>query len=474
VSTARAATAALVLAAVLSPALPARADPPAPAVSPAPAPSAAAPPAPVRGVTMEEVSGIDHPPPKTLGDRVRGVADALLVGPRALIDLIFQLSGSANNIVHDQRIVELVQQMANPRPGTIAVYPTFIAETGRNPIIGLRSVASGGTTTTSFRVGFGGINELTGEGVLYLSRPGPLPGLLTFEALADRRTDLQYVGLGQVPATDPRNRFTGAPGTGLYREQRVRQIVKGGIRPSSIVELSLSTSVARVFVDDAPETGARAVGAVFDRRSIPGLYADSTIVYSEAVVRVDTRTAPELASPGWLFEAYGGAARGPGSKVSPLDASRQSLGEVAFVRMGGRAVAFVPIYRKTNTLSPGLTLDGLAPLDGLAVPFTELPREPQFRGLDNRRDYVSLVGSLDYRWQFIHSAAARLFFDAATVGPRVQSLALGHPRVAVGFGLDVFTSGTELGRAAFAVSSDGLFLLFSFRIPLILDRQHHE
>jgi hypothetical protein len=108
------------------------------------------------------------------------------------------------------------------------------------------------------------------------------------------------------------------------------------------------------------------------------------------------------------------------------------------------------------------------------VPFAELPRQPDFRGVDNRRDFVSAVASLDYRWTLMRYLAARLFVDAATVGPRIYELSLAL-RPAVGFGFDVFSRSTQLGSLALALSPDGVRLLMSIGVAGAFgDRQHRS
>lgn len=100
------------------------------------------------------------------------------------------------------------------------------------------------------------------------------------------------------------------------------------------------------------------------------------------------------------------------------------------------------------------------------VPFTELARQPDYRGTDNRRDYVSLVGSLDYVWAFAPFAALRVFVDAATVGPAVERLPLDELRVVVGGGIDIFSPHADIVKLWLAGSVDGFHLLVGIGSPL--------
>jgi hypothetical protein len=406
------------------------------------------------------VNGVERPGTES-GDVARSVLSAALWVPRQAVEFVFLATDAAAGIVENTQIVPRIEEIASPRPGDIVVFPTAFAETGHGASIGARMIATGRGVTTSLRAGYGGTDEVVGEAKIRLVRSTPLPTVLSFEGLADRRTDLQYLGLGQAPELDARNRFLGAPGTGLFREQRSRGIVSLGLRPANHVEIFLSSSLTRRTIDDAPDAGDGALSHVFARSSIPGYLTTSTVAYGEMAMRLDTRATRGKPSPGLLLEGYAGSGRGVmGDQTS-------------FVRLGGRAAAFIPIYRRSNILSPKIVLDGLAPLG--PVPFAELPGEPEFRGFNTRRDHVSLTGSLDYRYGFMRAFAARVFVDVSTVAPTVSALSFQHLRFAAGVGLDVSTASAELGRVGIAFSPDGALFLLSFGVPTEFgDRQHRD
>jgi hypothetical protein len=59
--------------------------------------------------------------------------------------------------------------------------------------------------------------------------------------------------------------------------------------------------------------------------------------------------------------------------------------------------------------------------------------------------------------------------------PSLPEFELTHLRWAAGFGFDLHSSTSELGRIAVAGSSDGFHLLFSLGVPTRFgDRQHRE
>ena len=162
-----------------------------------------------------------------------------------------------------------------------------------------------------------------------------------------------------------------------------------------------------------------------------------------------------------------------------LGQGQSFLGEpVNYARHGWRAAGFIPIYRRTNILSPRLVFDRLVPLGNTPVPFYELPRQPDFRGFDTRRDFLSLVASVDYTWQLVSFMSMRAFVDGATVAPALDEIDLDqlrHMRFAGGLGFDFYNATAILGRIAVSVSGEGPRLFLSLGTPEGFgDRQHRD
>jgi hypothetical protein len=202
---------------------------------------------------------------------------------------------------------------------------------------------------------------------------------------------------------------------------------------------------------------------VFLPGSILGSFRTRRIMYSEMALRVDSRISRNGVATGFLVEAYGGLAEGVVRDKSQ------------FFRTGAQAAAFLPFGHRSTILSPKIAIDGLVPIDNGEIPFEEFPRQPTFRGFDNRRDYVSAVASLDYRWYLMNFLAARLFLDVARVYPSLSDVSFDHLRWATGLGFDFHTSSTELGRIAVAGSLEGFHLLFTLGVPAGFgDRQHRD
>jgi len=236
------------------------------------------------------------------------------------------------------------------------------------------------------------------------------------------------------------------------------------------MELFLSASLGRRLVSDTPNAAEQALSEVYDTRVLAGAGAPSFIGYAEMAARFDTRAATRAhrgkPSPGAVVEAYVGGAH---STQGPA---------VAFMRLGWRVEGFISVYRKHNILAPKLVVDRLLPLSDLPVPFNELPRQPEFRGFDTRRDNLSMVASLDYSWELVPFMGLRLFFDAASVAPSAGDLSLEQIeslRYAGGVGIDLYSDTAELARIALATSPEGVRLLLSIgEVERFGDRQHRE
>jgi hypothetical protein len=406
------------------------------------------------------MSGIERPARR--GDEaVRTVANGMLWPLRLVVDLIFLATGVAGGLLENEQIVPRARDLFFTRGGEIGVFPTAFLETGTRPNIGARIIASIDPYAATVRGGYGGPDDNVFETRMRYSISKPFLGVVSLEGMHDRRPGMGFLGIGQVPAADARNLFRNGPTVGVYRERRERVIAGLGIRPLPDVELLLSSSLTLRYADDPESPGSPTLAQAFLPPSTPGAYHMTRIVYTEIAIRVDSRTNRNGVHTGILAEGYQGLAQG-------------ILGDVTrFGRTGFRLAAFLPFVRRTTIVSPMIVVDGLAPIDTSLVPFQELVNQPTFRGFDNRRDFVSAVASLDYRWYLSRFVAARLFIDFAKVSPSVWDLNLEDLRWAGGFGFDLHSSTSPIGRVAIAGGQEGFRFLFAFGVPAGFgDRQH--
>jgi hypothetical protein len=416
------------------------------------------------------IAGLERPAsPRGYGGRA--LANAILVGPRLLIDYTFKGVEVAANLVTDRQLVSRYRELFGSSRGDLYVFPTLFAETGTPASVGVRMIFDSPRFVSSQRVGFGGPRQVESETRVVLK--GALadhPSVLSLEAHYQLEDDLEYYGIGVVPRSDPRNRFvSGTPfDYGYYTERRVRFLASGGVRLGDNLELLVSTSLYRRQTEPAVPDEPASVATVFEPGSISGLTTASPFVsYSEVAARIDTRRMRNRPSPGWLFESYVGGARSlPGAST------------VAYMRLGLRAGVGIPVRRRTNVFALRLSIDGVTPLSGTELPFVEFEHPSEFRGFDTRRDQVAILGSADYAWQLVPVLGMRLFVDAVTVAPSLRAVGVEqfqNLRLAAGFGFDVFSGSNTLASLATSASGDGVRVVATFGAPVSHgDRQHRR
>lgn len=402
------------------------------------------------------------------GDAARDVANVLLFVPRNVVDYLFRGTQAAANLVANEQLVPRYKRLLGiPDGGEFFVFPTLFAETGAPFSVGLRMVSSSRYVTTQQRFGFGGTNDVVVESRAVFDVHGPLPMAIAMEGFYELASRREYRGVGLNPARDPRNDFNQAARIGLYQERRVRYLGSFGLRLADPIEIYLSGSLQRRQIQNTDDVGPRGLSEVFGPDSIYGIEpVDPWIGYGEMAARLDTRSTRGRPVPGVLMEVYSGLAR---------SFSRE---ELTFLRLGWRMQGFIPIYRQTNILSPRIVVDRIVRLDDRPIPFYELPRQPDFRGLDTRRDDLSLVGGIDYSWRLTGFMNARAFVDIATVAPGIRDFnfeQIKGMRYAAGAGLDIFSTTATIASISLAGSPEGARVLFSLGAPDGFgDRQHRE
>lgn len=402
------------------------------------------------------------------GDTSREVGNALLYVPRNVLDLLFRGTQAAANLVATEQLVPRYKRLLGiPEGGELFVFPTFFAETGSPFSVGLRMISSSRYVTTQQRFGFGGLNDVVVESRALFELNGPLPLAISLEGFYELSSRNEYRGVGIAPSQDPRNDFRGDLTIGLFKERRVRYLGSFGLRLAEPIEAYLSASLQRRQIQNTDEVGDRGLSEVFAPASIYGLAPVAPwIGYGEMAARVDTRSTRGRPVPGVLVETYSGVAR---------SFSREKFG---FLRLGWRLQAFIPIYRRTNILSPRLVVDRIVRLNDELIPFYELPRQPDFRGLDSRRDDLSTVAGIDYSWKLVSFMNARTFVDIATVAPGFSDFTFEQIkgiRYALGAGLDIFSTTATIASVLLSTSPEGARVLFSLGEPDGFgDRQHRK
>lgn len=413
----------------------------------------------------ERVTGVDkkeHLP----SDAGRDFGNALLFVPRKVTEFMLWSSTVAIGVLEKEPVVPRAQEAVSTGGGHVVFVPTAFFETKGVFNVGARMITDFDWVATGLRVGVGGANSFEIEPRITVQPNRPLRTLISAEALYRRDNDSGYFGVGQVPATDPRNHFR--PGhageEARYFEERTRFIFSYAVRLSDNLELLTSGSLDRRRITDPRGVDKLKMSQVFVKGSVPGSFDDRALVYGEAALRLDSRRTRGRPSGGLLVEGYGGTAR---SVLSTTPAE--------FLRLGGRAAGFIPLYRKTNILSPRVVLEGVVPINHTEIPFTELAGEPDFRGYDERRDRIATVMSLDYRWLIVEHVATSIFMDATTVGAGFDQMQFKHLRWVVGAAIDLHRDEAVLGRFSIAAGIEGPRFLFTLgNANDYGDRQHRD
>ena len=427
------------------------------------APSATGAPAPPPTVRPDDVGG-ELRASSSAGEGARRVLDALLFVPRSLIQIAFIASTETVSFLEDQQVVPRARALLGTEDGKIRVTPTFSLASGLRPDVGARMTAHEGNFASMLRTSIVDHDTFLTEGRLLLSLGGNARQQLALEGYQQRHTDLRFGGLGPDPAHDSRNTFL--PGhegsSAVFLERRERLIIGAAARVTENVEVLLSSSFQRRQIEDPRESDGDTVAQTFAPGSVPGAYDQSERFYTEAAIRRDTRAVRGPPAAGFLVEGYVGT-------------SEDARGEYASaIHTGGRGAWFVSVVRKTSIISPSITLDMVEPVGEGRLPFREYAYSAGFRGPDGRVDRVAALASVDYRWQLVPYVAARLFFDTTTVAPRLIALRTDHLAWAVGGGIDLHSSTTEIGRIGLSYSPNGTQLIFVYGLADrgFGDRQH--
>ncbi len=411
----------------------------------------------------DEVGGVIRPasPP---GQGARDVLDELLFVPRKIVEVVVLASTATASFFENQQVVPRTRALLGSEDGRVRITPTLSLASGFRPDFGARVTTHVGSFASMLRTSIIGHDSYVAESRLLQALGAQEHAQLVLEGYQQRSSGLGFGGVGRNPGSDPRNAFLpGHEGTsGIFLESRQRVIGGFAVRVQDDYELLLSSSFQRRKIEDSPASDGPTIASTFVPGSVAGAYDRSERTYSEAAVRRDTRAVRGPPAAGHLLEAYAGSSQDIRGTYAPA------------LHAGGRLAWFVSVVRKTTIISPRIALDVVEPLGDKRLPFREYAYANGFRGSDSRVDRVAALAALDYRWQLRQFVAARLFVDVTTVASEVTSLSVEHLAWAVGAGIDLHSSETQIGRVGLSYSPDALqlFLVFGFADPGFGDRQH--
>jgi len=396
------------------------------------------------------------------GDTARSAVDALLFVPRSVVRIAVFASTATASFFEDQQVIPRTRALLGTEDDAVRVTPTVSLASGLRPDLGARATSRTGSFASMLRTSIIDRDSYVVEGRLLQGLGDRQRTQLVLEGYQERRIS-GWSGVGPVPSQDGRNAFLPdhAGGAAVFLQARQRIIAAAGTRVADDYELLLSSSFQRRKIEDAPDY-VDTIGSTFVPGTVPGAYDRSERIYTEATVRRDTRAVRGPPAAGLLLEAYGGSSVDTNGVYVPA------------LHAGGRASWFISVVRKTSIINPRVTLDVVSPLNSKGLPFVEYASASGFRGVSGRSDRVAALASLDYRWQLRPFVAARVFVDFTTVAPTIPKLSVEHLAWAAGFGVDLHSSQTAIGRVAFAGAPDNvqLILVFGLADPGFGDRQH--
>lgn len=408
-----------------------------------------------------DIGGVTRPASRP-GDDTRSVLDAMLYVPRAVVRIAVLASTATASFFENQQVIPRARALLGTEDGTVRVTPTLSLTSKLEPDLGARATSQARGFASMLRASVVDQDSYVVESRLLQALGKDDHTQLVLEGYQERRTG-SYGGVGPVPSLDGRNAFAPghAGGSAAFLQARQRVIAAIGTRVADDYELLLSSSFQRRKIEDAPGR-VDTVASTFLPATVPGAYDRSERLYTEAAVRRDTRAVRGPPAAGLLLEAYGGASQDTNGTYAPA------------LHGGGRVAWFISVIRKTSIINPRLTLDVVSPLGDKGLPFFEYAYAGGFRGVSGRSDRVAALASVDYRWQLRPYVAARVFVDATTVAPSIPRLSAEHISWAAGFGIDLHSTQTAIGRVGVAASPDTvqLLLVFGLADPGFGDRQH--
>src|SRR4051812_35431023 len=172
----------------------------------------------------DDIRGIQEPASRG-SSPARNVANAMMWPFRAVVDLLFLTTGVAGGLLQNEQIVPRVRGFFFTSGGGLGVFPPLFFGTGTNANVGVRVITTVGPYAATLRAGYGGPDANVVEGRMRYGLFPSFPSVVSLEALHDWRPNLGYLGLGQTPATDPRNAFRNGPAVGVFDERRGRVVL---------------------------------------------------------------------------------------------------------------------------------------------------------------------------------------------------------------------------------------------------------
>jgi hypothetical protein len=422
--------------------------------------------APVPGQESGRVdrrAGGDSPP--------RLIGRGILFLPKVAFQVVFAPIRGGIWANERYRIYDRAYELLFNDAGTMGVYPTARLDSSFGVTVGARFVHRdllGAREHLSLAAGAGGRYRGFVSGSL---RSGDRLGErleLELEAEYDRRPKEHFYGIGnrdevEVDEGMPVPVLLDALAGDTSVEARYRQRLA---RATAVVDVRLAGALHLL--------GSGALTDLEVARSDEGvpidvLYRPDTLigwggarhVYTELELRWDSRRRASpwevvsLPATGWFAGVYGGP-------VIRIDDEG-----VDFWRYGADVQRFLRVGRGPRVISARAHVEAVTGSRD-EVPFFDLPQlggKTLLRGyeIEQFRDRIAVLGSLDYQWDLSQIFSARVFADVGRVYASADDLELADLRVGYGVGLDAHGRTSFWVRSSIASSIDGgIFVTVSF------------
>ena len=394
-------------------------------------------------------------------EEFRSILNGVLYLPRVVTDALFYSSGWSANLIEETNAIEQVTDFIYLYKHMFGWYPAFRYSSGSSTAIGATLFYNQNPVKASFTGYYGNRDFWKTKGIFTYSL---LAGstLLKFKLSGEfgSRDNYEFYGFGYDPEYDSRNVFrtNNDEEYGRYVQKRSKLQIVVGVRPNPLWQFFWLSYLGQRRIKNPEDEDVNNLESVFDLSYLPGAAngAESVIelAYNEVSLRYDTRRYPEEISPGIRLEGYTGLSNGYG------------LNKSQYSRAGFDAAFYIPLIKKNRLLVPRIVFDRLYNLkDDIAIPFTEYPRHPSFRGVSSRTmlrsDKILLVPSIEYQWPLTIQVRGHIFLDYLVVSDKWENLTFNNTPYAFGIGIDIHSKHSELGRIQISTGSENVRIMVS-------------
>jgi hypothetical protein len=396
----------------------------------------------------------------------KSVGDAILFLPGVVIDGIRTATAFGMHLMNNPEISARINSFIESENKSFRWYPVVGITSDYRPRIGADFFIPLQLVDMTFNWNFAGPEkyELAGD-ISYHYKKQPHTWHCTLSGLFEHDDDRKFYGIGVTPRSDRRNAIlpTAAADYGIYKEKRKKIQLVNSMKFNSYLNLSYTTFLQKRILRNAPAS-ENAIGTLFNLEKMKEFKHPVQQFYHELSIRLDSHRQERHLSSGINFEIHYGRSRGIGQ-----DSSK-------FSRCGFDVMMNIPILDPDRLLTPRLVYDRIKNNSPqTAMPFTEYPQQPAFRGVSGlymlRTDNHSFVPSLEYHWPLTYYLGAHLFIDCLLVSDRLSHLSWRRVPWAIGLGADVHTKNKELARGYIAVGSEGIHLIFTIGLDSVVNNR---